>query len=359
MKILENVPLAPLTTFEIGGPARWFVEAASEEDIAAAVAWAKERSLPLFVLGGGSNLLIADAGFPGLVLKIALRGFEILTASTPETAILRAAAGEQWEDCVQQSLEANLAGLESLAGIPGTVGGTPVQNVGAYGQEVSSVIDRVRAYDRLQDRWIEFTNPECAFAYRHSRFNSTDRDRYIVTRVDYLLRRNAAPNIRYADLQRALTAQAEAAGRTLDSFSLPEVADAVRAVRRSKGMFMVPGEADCRSAGSFFKNPAVDAAALERIRLQSGQEPPHFPAPDGLFKVPAAWLIEKAGFARGFSIGAAGISTRHTLALTNRGGATAEAVLALAKEIACGVEARFGVQLTMEPVRVGFLSAQD
>jgi UDP-N-acetylmuramate dehydrogenase len=350
MHMEENIPLAPYTTFAIGGPARWFVEAASEDEVAEAVSWAKNRGVPLFVLGGGSNLLVADAGFDGLVLKIGLRG---ISASAPDAAgqvLLSAAAGEEWEHFVQWSIEAGCAGLECLAGIPGTVGGTPVQNVGAYGREVAECIERVRAYDREQRFFIEFDNAACGFAYRHSRFNSVDRGRYIVTRVDYRLTPGGSPVIRYAELQRALTA-AQGGGAA----TLAEVAEVVRRLRQSKGMLMVEGEADCRSAGSFFKNPVVPAEQLIKIAASSGQEPPRFAtAIEGQYKVPAAWLIEQAGFSKGFALGAAAISTRHTLALTNRGGATAAEVLALAEQIAAGVFDRFAIRLEMEPVRLGF-----
>jgi UDP-N-acetylmuramate dehydrogenase len=351
MKIEEKIRLAPYTTFELGGPARWFVEAHTEEEIAEAVAWADERKAALFVLGGGSNLLVSDDGFNGLVLKAGLRGMTVLETGEAEQFILRAAAGEDWEACVQRSVDENLAGLECLAGIPGTVGGTPVQNVGAYGQEVAEVIDRVRAFDRVERAFVEFTAEQCGFAYRSSRFNAVDRERYIVTRVDYRLVRNGAPRVRYADLLRALQAESAAEGR---EYTLAEVAATVRKVRQSKGMLMVAGEADCRSAGSFFKNPVVDGRQLEAMRATSGKEPPHFQQEEGnLYKVPAAWLIEQAGFHKGYALGAAAISTRHTLALTNRGGATATEVLALAARIVEGVEARFGVRLEMEPVRVG------
>ncbi len=194
MKILENIALAPLTTLGIGGPARWFVQAASEAEIAEACAWARERDVPLFVLGGGSNVLVADAGFDGLALHVALKGVEL------DGELLSAGAGAPWDDCVEQALGANCAGIECLAGIPGTVGGTPVQNVGAYGQEVASVIERVRAFDREAQKFVEFANAECGFSYRRSRFNTMDRGRYVVTRVDYRLRRMARTSI---DLRRS------------------------------------------------------------------------------------------------------------------------------------------------------------
>jgi UDP-N-acetylmuramate dehydrogenase len=356
MILIENKPLAPFTTFGIGGPARWFVEAVSEEEIAEAAAWAGEHSIALFVLGGGSNLLVSDAGFNGLVLHVGLRG--IAMEEVPEDAgqrIYQVAAGEDWDRFVERTAQDNCAGVECLAGIPGTVGGTPVQNVGAYGQEVATAIDRVRAFDLQQHAFVEFAASDCGFAYRRSRFNSIDRGRYVVTRVDYRLTLGGVPTVRYADLQRAL-AENEKEGREP---SLAEVAAVVRRVRQSKGMLMIDGDPDCRSAGSFFKNPVVAEEQLRRIAVVSAKEPPRFPAGpgtenQGCVKVPAAWLIEQAGFAKGYTLGAAAISSRHTLALTNRGAATASEVLALAAEITAAVEQRFAIQLEMEPVLLGF-----
>jgi UDP-N-acetylmuramate dehydrogenase len=352
MILLENTLLAPFTTFGIGGPARWFVEATNEDEIAEASAWAQERNAPLFVLGGGSNLLVSDAGFDGLVLHVALRG--ITGCSTPEEhgqTIYRAAAGEDWEHFVKRATEDSCAGIECLAGIPGTVGGTPVQNVGAYGQEVASSIECVRAYDLNERAFVEFSTEECGFAYRRSRFNSIDRGRYVVTQVDYRLTQDGAPTLRYADLQRSFPEGVQP--------SLAEVADVVRRVRQTKGMLMVEGDADCRSAGSFFKNPLVTEEQLKRIAAGSMKEPPRFPAGAdaenvGRVKVPAAWLIEHSGFGKGYSLGAAGVSSRHTLALINKGGAKAGEILSLAGQIAGAVESRFGVRLEMEPVMVGF-----
>ena len=344
MKILENISLACLTTLGIGGPARWFVEAASEAEIDEACLWAREQDVPLFVLGGGSNVLVADKGFEGLALHVALTGMEL------EEELLSAAAGVRWDDCVEQALGANCAGLECMAGIPGTVGGTPVQNVGAYGQEVASVITRVRAFDRAAQEFVELANAECGFAYRRSRFNATDRGRFVVTRVDYRLRQNGLPTLTYAELK------AHFSGRVRTP-TLAEVAEVVRGIRQSKGMLLVEGDADCRSAGSFFKNPSVAPEVAERVKKiagDSGLTLRTFPAEGGMVKIPAAWLIEQAGFRKGYELGAAGISSRHTLALVNRGGATASEILALAEKIQAAVEAKFGVRLEMEPERVGF-----
>jgi UDP-N-acetylmuramate dehydrogenase len=344
MQLTENQPLAPLTTFGIGGPARWFARAQSEDDVAEACAWVRAQSLPMFVLGSGSNVLVSDDGFAGLVLHVGLMGI------AQEGDILRAAAGEPWDKCVEQATKVGYAGIECLAGIPGTVGGTPVQNVGAYGQEVASVIECVRVFDIEARKFVEFSAAECGFAYRRSRFNSRDRGRFIVTRVDYRLRRNGAPTIEYADLKKHFENRNGAP-------SLPEVAGAVRAIRHTKGMLIVEGEPDCRSAGSFFKNPEVPEPVADRVtQFAAARGVPlrTYPCEDGLVKLPAAWLVEQAGFGKGYALGAAGISSKHTLALVNRGGAGASEILALAAKIRDAVERKFGVRLEMEPEKVGF-----
>ena len=356
MLLEENKPLAPFTTFGIGGPDRLFAEDASEDDVAEAAAWARERALLLFVLGGGSNLLVSDAGFNGLVLRVALRGIAVAEpVDDPGKVIYKASAGEDWDGFVERAVQDNCTGVECLAGIPGTVGGTPVQNVGAYGQDVASAIQRVRAFDKKESVFVEFPAAECGFAYRRSRFNSADRGRYVVTRVDFRLTQGGAPTERYAELERALAAM-RAGGREV---SLAEVATAVRRLRQSKGMLLVEGDPDCRSAGSFFKNPVVTEEHVRGIADRSQKEPPRFPAgpePEnrGKVKVPAAWLIEQAGFAKGYALGRAAVSSRHTLALVNLGGATAVEVLALAEQITAAVEEHFGLRLEEEPVMVGF-----
>jgi UDP-N-acetylmuramate dehydrogenase len=344
MQLTENQPLAPFTTFGIGGPARWFAEARNEDEIAEACDWARGHGVPLFVLGGGSNVLISDRGFPGLVLAIALRGVE------QDGDLFRVAAGEDWNNFVQRATDNGFAGVECLAGIPGTVGGTPVQNVGAYGQEVSTVIERVRVFEVETRKFAELSATDCGFSYRRSRFNSIDRGRFIVTRVDYRLQHGGQPNLTYADLKHHFQDIAQLP-------SLGEVASTVRTIRQSKGMLLVDGDPDCRSAGSFFKNPTVTQDAADRIRAiaaNSGAPLRVYPADAGLVKIPAAWLIEQAGFTKGYALGAAGISSRHTLALINRGNATAEEILSLAQKISDAVEVRFGVRLEMEPEKVGF-----
>ncbi len=344
MQVLEEVPLAPYTTFHIGGPARWFAQAESEDDIAEGVAFAAQRKLPLFVLGGGSNLLVSDAGFPGLVLRIALKGIR------QDRETVSAAGGEDWDGLVAFAVDAGLAGVECLSGIPGTVGGTPVQNVGAYGQEVAQTIVTVRAFDRTTLTFVDLPASSCGFSYRHSIFNSSQRGRYIVSRVDYALHQGAPANVTYADLAKYFAARDNAAP------TLAAVREAVRSIRAQKGMLIVAGDPDCRSAGSFFKNPVVPNTQLDVLANQLGVEReriPAYPATDGQVKLSAAWLIERAGFAKGYALGNAGISSRHTLALINRGGATAADVVALRDEIIRTIASRFAITLEPEPVWLG------
>ncbi len=344
MKILENLALGPLTTLGIGGPARWFVEAVTEEEVLDSVAWAQKRMLPLFVLGGGSNLLVSDAGFAGLVLRVGIRGVEAF----PEAGACRyrVGAGESWDAFVERTVMDGCAGIECLAGIPGTVGGTPVQNVGAYGQDVAETIESVRVLDLETLIFRDLAAAECSFGYRQSFFNTSAKGRFVVVRVDYRLSPGGAPDLGYADLQKLFSSDSKP--------GLTKVAAAVRRIRQAKGMLMVEGYTDYRSAGSFFKNPIISAEEFVRLTERLGAEVPHYPAGEGFVKLPAAWLIEQAGFAKGFAMGRAAISTRHTLALVNLGGATAVEVLALGDTIAAGVKARFGLVLQMEPIMVGF-----
>ena len=343
MEILENVSLAPYTTFKIGGPARWFAEAASEADILDAVSFARDRGLPLFVIGGGSNLLVSDSGYAGLVIRMGLRG--IREHFDGDTLVLQAEAGEDWDKLVSHAVSFDCAGIECLAGIPGTVGGTPVQNVGAYGQEVSQSILAVRVLDLQSTKLMEMSGAECGFAYRQSIFNTSAKGQFIVSRVDYALTAGGAPTLTYADLHRHFQGGSVAP-------SLTQVAEAVRMIRRSKGMYLVEGDPDCASAGSFFKNPVVDRATLAKIEeaVPPGTTVPQYPAPDGSVKLAAAWLVEQAGFRKGYGDGRAGISSRHTLALVNRGGASAAEMLALSEEIVARVEKKFGIWLRREPV---------
>ncbi len=349
MLIRENVALAPLTTLGVGGPARFFVEALTEAEVMEGVSFARSRRLPLFALGGGSNLVVADTGFNGFVLKV---GIADALQSTAQNGVVTfdAGAGFDWDALVARTIDAGCAGLECLSGIPGTVGGTPVQNVGAYGQDVSQTIQEVRVLD-LQSLEIKtLSNADCEFSYRASLFNTSQRGRYIVLRVSFAVHPGGKPSLRYADLQKFF---ANRAGEP----SLAEVRAAVREIRHSKAMLIVPGEEDARSAGSFFKNPVVSQKVFEDLSVRLAERGvllPSYPAAEGLRKLPAAWLVEHAGFVKGYVRGAAGISRRHALAIINRGGATAADLIALQDEIQSRVWHEFGIQLQPEPVFVGF-----
>jgi UDP-N-acetylmuramate dehydrogenase len=345
MDLRRDVPLASLTTLGVGGPARFFAEAHTEEDVPETVEFAGREGIPLFVLGGGSNLLVADTGFPGVVLRMGIAG--VREMSDAEGTFVEAGAGEAWDALVDRCVERDLAGIECLSGIPGTVGGTPVQNVGAYGQDVAEVIRVVRAFDRKAGDVRDIPASECGFEYRSSVFNTTDAERYVVMRVTYALTPGGLPHVAYRDLT-------ERFPNTGAPPSLREVRAAVREIRRAKGMLLVPGDADSRSAGSFFKNPVVSETEYARLNDLAGPDLPRYAAPEGRVKVSAAKLIEKAGFARGYRRGGTAISSRHTLALVNRERATAQEILDLAREIRDQVRERFGVVLTPEPVLLGF-----
>ena len=346
--IQENVPLAPYTTLRIGGPARYFCDVTSEDALRVAIHIARERNLEIFVIGGGSNLLIGDSGFDGLVIHTTL-GHKILSADLAERLTAYVPSGIDWNAFVLQICQQGISGIECLAGIPGLVGGAPIQNIGAYGQEVANTIDSVRAFDLETLDFVDLPKAACDFSYRSSIFNTTQRGRYIVTEVTFSFPRAAKPNLTYADLARHF-ADAATPPKPIDIYH------AVREIRHRKGMLLVEGEQDCRSAGSFFKNPVVPAATLARIAAELDLDPaavPHWPAADGLVKLPAAWLLERAGFHKGFALGEAGISSRHTLALINRGHATAADILRLRDAILREVNSRFGIELEQEPVQLG------
>ena len=350
MIIKDNIALAPLTTFNIGGPARYFVDAVSEQDALDAVSVAATAQLPLFVLGGGSNLVVSDAGWPGLVLKISIPGVEFRDA--PAGPIFVVGAGENWDDFVAFAVSKNCAGVECLSGIPGTVGGTPVQNVGAYGQEVAETITSVRLMEISTGQIMELGRADCGFSYRTSIFNSTQSGRYLVLQVTYELKQGQAPKIEYADLKKYFAARS-------GSPTLQQARDAVRSIRLSKAMLIVRGDEDCRSAGSFFKNPQVSQPEADRVgaiaRQRVPDKPmPQYPAENGMTKLSAAWLVERAGFQRGYSRGPAAISRKHALAIVNRGGAKATDIIALKDEIQKRVLDVWGVTLVPEPVFVGF-----
>lgn len=346
MRVVENASLASMTTLRVGGPARRLVEVDREEHALEVVRDVDARNEALLVLGGGSNLVIADEGFDGTVLRLAMRGVEEDVGANGDRVIVTARAGETWDEFVSDVIDRGLAGVECLGGIPGLVGAVPMQNVGAYGQDVSETLVSVRTWDRRAGRIVEFDRDACRFAYRSSVFRG--RDDHVILAVRFALpRQKESMPIRYAELARALgVREGERAPTSL-------VRDTVVRLRRAKGMVLDDADHDTWSAGSFFTNPILDASALEALRARAGDGVPVFPEADGRSKVSAAWLIERSGFAKGHAIGRAAISTKHALAMTNRGGATTAEIVDLARAIQAGVRESMGVVLENEPVFVG------
>jgi len=348
--LCERVNLAGYTTLRLGGPARRFVEAMTDDELVGAVRKADESGEAVLVLGGGSNLVVADEGFPGTVVHVATRG--VTVAYDADHALVRAQAGEEWEPFVARCVDEGLAGVECLSGIPGRLGATPIQNVGAYGQDVSETITEVRAYDREHGEVVTLGRDACRFAYRGSVFKGSSR--YVVLEVAFALELgDLSTPVRYAELARALGVEPG------ERVPLKDAREAVLVLRARKGMVLDADDPDTRSAGSFFTNPILDAGQLaeleERVadRLGTGVAFPRYPEAGGHVKTSAAWLIDKAGFAKGHARGPVRISTKHTLALTNPGGARTEDLLELAREVRDGVRAAFGVTLVNEPVFVG------
>jgi UDP-N-acetylmuramate dehydrogenase len=331
-----------LTTLKIGGPARCFVRAENESDIVEALEFASDKGVEVFVLGGGSNILVSDDGFAGLVLQVAMTGVAY-DAFDDGTTRVTAAAGEDWDMLVKSCVNSGLAGIECMSGIPGSVGGTPVQNVGAYGHEVAETIETVRVLDRLTGQIVELSNPQCGFTYRTSIFNSSERGRYIVLSVAFRLTRGGSPRLAYKDLAEKFDGMEP---------TLHEVRNAVIGIRRAKSMVIDPEDPNSRSAGSFFKNPVLTVEEFDHLRGNFPEMPSFTFGND--YKVPAAWLIEHAGFEKGYRLGNAGISTNHTLAIVNTGNAIAADVIALKDVIQTRVLELFGIGLKPEPVFVGF-----
>ncbi len=340
----SGVPLAPLTTLQIGGPASRMADLDREADLADAVRDADRHGEPLFVLGEGSNIVVGDAGFPGLVVRMRTRGVDVHREG--DRVVLDVAAGEPWDALVARAVAEGWRGLECMSGIPGLVGGTPIQNVGAYGQEVGDTITHVRVFDRTAGIFVDMGRTACGFGYRASIFKRNER--YIVTGVRFELAiGDASVPLRYAELDVGKLSvepgcAGPAPGRARETPCI--------ALRRRKGMVVDPQDPDSVSAGSFFMNPVVDAAKLVEVESSAGERPPRFDAGDGRFKLAAAWLVERAGFPKGWGTGRVGVSRKHALALVNRGGATAEELLFAARTIRDGVRARFGVELEPEPV---------
>jgi UDP-N-acetylmuramate dehydrogenase len=345
--VATDVPLAPLTTLELGGPARYFVRADDEAAVGEALTWARQRGVPVFVLGGGSNLVVADAGFEGLVLQVAPPGLRF--RGDGGEVLVEAGAGQPWDALVAEAVARDLAGVECLAGIPGFVGATPIQNVGAYGQEVSETIRRVRVLDRQTLAVTELQAQECGFGYRDSNFKRQP-DRHVVLAVTFALRPAGAPTVRYPELLAALA----------EHPTLAQVRTQVLRLRAAKSMVLSAGDENRRSAGSFFMNPIVPAEEAERVAAQAFGEGlvtdpaqvPRFPAPGGV-KLAAGWLIERSGISRGFRQGSVGISSRHALALVHHGGGRTTDLLALARVVRDAVAYRFGVRLVPEPTFLG------
>lgn len=347
----ENMPLAPMTTLGIGGPARYFAEVTTTDSLIAGVTWANSRSVPFFVLGGGSNIVVADSGFPGLALRVSIRGIE--TRFDDQGVLVQADAGEDWDSLVAQCVANNWSGFECLSGIPGRVGATPVQNVGAYGQEVSETLKSVEALDLASGGLVNLSGSDCEFGYRTSRFKTRDRDRFVITRVTYRLTAGGKPAVRYPELQSYI------ADRGLETPALSDVREAVLAIRRRKAMVIDPSDVDSRSVGSFFVNPTITIDEFERLKrhiqeqLEGDADIVAFPLSDGRVKLSAAWLIERAGIKRGYSHGNVATSTKHALAIVNRGDGTSREVVEMKELIEARVLERFGIALTPEPMFIG------
>ena len=342
--VRERVELASMTTLELGGAARYFVDATDDATLIAALRWARGAGVRAWVLGGGSNTIVADEGFDGLVVRVRTEG-ERREALGDGRVRVSVAAGERWDDFVCRAVEGGLAGVECLSGIPGSVGATPIQNVGAYGQDVRETIESVRVWDPSRDALREVSADECRFAYRDSAFKdrSSDLNSCVVLEVRFVLRASGAPSVRYAELQRALEG--------VSAPTLAQVREAVLRARASKSMVWSADDANRRSAGSFFKNPIVSRAVADGVRARAGgASVPSWDEPDGRVKLAAGWLIERAGVTRGERHGSVGISTAHALALVHHGGGSARELLALAERIVERVRAQWGVELEREPV---------
>ncbi len=339
----EREPLSHHTSLELGGKARYFVECASVSDAQSALRWADEKRLRVQILGGGSNIIFSDNGFDGLVIKAGMRGIQMNDNGT-----VIAGAGEPWDDFVGTMVEHDLAGIECLSGIPGFVGGTPIQNVGAYGQEVRETIISVQALHRKTLDVVTFTKEECSFGYRTSRFKTANAGEFVITSVKFQLRQNGQPSIRYPDVEKYFASHGI-------QTTLANVRRATLAIRKMKSMVLDPADPHSRSAGSFFTNPVVTSEEFTGIQrrwesLEGTGSIPSYPSRDKM-KIPAAWLVEHSGFAKGFRKGGVGISANHALALVNYGGTTAE-LLSLAHDIQRSVDSKFGVRLELEPVVV-------
>jgi UDP-N-acetylmuramate dehydrogenase len=351
LEIRENYPLKELTTFGLGGPARYFAVAENEDDVVEALDFAERRKLPIFILGGGSNVLVSDAGFPGIVILVRIKGFR--SRLEGEHCFVYAGAGEEWQDFADRCVSSNWQGVECLAGIPGTVGAAPVQNIGAYGQDVAETIAGVRAIGIDTGKAVFFSNEECAFAYRKSIFNSVSAGRYIITGVTFRLKQNGPPAIRYREIEKRFKGGGEA--------TLQQVRDAIIAIRDAKGLLVCKGHESFMSAGSFFKNPLVPAdmfKGIERLVQKSGGcSNWAWTFDSGEVKLSAACLIQCAGFSRGYRKGNVGMSPNHTLIIVNFGGANSQEIADFAREVQVKVKELFGVFLRPEIRLIGYPSS--
>lgn len=339
--VQSDIRLADWCTLNVGGPARWFRQATTESEVLELLQWADERKAQVLILGGGSNVVIADSGFDGLVVRIGIGG--ISQRESGSKVIFEIGSGEDWDPFVEMTVDQHCAGLECLSGIPGLLGGTPVQNVGAYGQDVSATIRTVCVIDRATRAIRTLSNAECGFGYRTSRFKHDDAGRFVVTRVEFALEQNGAPTITYADVVKYFESRGGAAP------SLHDVRHAILEIRSRKGMVIEEGNPANKSVGSFFVNPVVSRTQFDRIG-----NAPHYLVGQELVKVPAAWLIEQAGFPKGYVAGRVGISPFQAQGLINRGGAAAADIVALAADIKRAVWEMFGIALVPEPVFIGF-----
>lgn len=347
--VTRNQPLASFTTLELGGPAEFFCQPRTQDELTTVCTWAKTAGLPVTVLAGGSNVVIADRGISGLVLRVAWQGLEV--EKREDTVTVIAQAGTPLDEVVALAVAEGWAGLECLSGIPGSVGATPVQNVGAYGQEVAECILWVEVFLREHVMFKRLSRESCGFSYRNSIFRG--QNRWIITRVGFRLRPQGGPTLRYPELAEFFRGSARP--------SLAEVRQTVLFLRQKKGMVLTPGLPESRTVGSFFKNPVLSFEAFERLKtdlwkrgvLPFPQEPPHFAVPAGI-KVPAAWLVERAGFPKGTRRGPVGVSPLHALSLVHWGGGTTQALVAFASEIQRAVKDAFHITLEPEPVFLGF-----
>lgn len=353
LSIRENVPLAPYTTLGVGGPARFLASIKHEDQIPEALEFARVHACPVFILGGGSNVLVSDSGFSGLIVRMEIRGIQPLDDDNSE--FVSVAAGETWDGFVQRCVDQNLAGVECLSGIPGTVGAAPVQNIEAYGQEISDVILSIRALELETNGIEELSGRDCRFGYRTSIFNTTHKDRYAILKVAFSLRPYGKPNIQYRDLEEHFRSRSKTPG-------IGEVRRAVVNIRESKGMILNQTDGDMKSAGSFFKNPIVESdkateienLARDRGILASRENLPRFTANSGRVKLPAAWFVERAGFKKGYRHGNVGVSDKHALALVNIGGAQSREFIELMQRIQEKIHSEFGISLLPEPTLLGF-----